>query len=127
MAKPALDPRLERLSEICLTLPEAAREIHGEHAAFAVRKKNFAYYMNDHHGDGKVCVACKVAPGDNNALVAAQPDRFYLPAYVGPRGWVALRLDMGKIDWREVRDLVTASYALTAPKTLAAKLKLAAR
>jgi hypothetical protein len=51
-------------------------------------------------------------------LVAAQPERFYLPAYIGPRGWVALRLDRGKIDWEEVGELVTGSYRLIAPKRL---------
>jgi phosphoribosylglycinamide formyltransferase-1 len=58
-------------------------------------------------------------PGDNKALAEAQPRRFYLPAYIGPRGWVALRLDVGKVDWDEVRELLLSSYALIAPKRLA--------
>jgi hypothetical protein len=118
MTKPAEDPRLARLSKICLVLPEAVREIHGRHATFLVKKKVFAYFLNDHHGDGIIAVSCKVLPGDNAALIAAQPARFYLPSYVGPRGWVALRLDVGKIDWDEVAELVTASYRLTAPHRL---------
>jgi hypothetical protein len=122
MTKPAEEPRLARLSKICLALPEAAREIHGQHATFLVKKKVFAYFLNDHHGDGIVAVSCKVLPGDNTALVAAQPARFYLPSYVGPRGWVALRLDVGKIDWDEVAELVTGSYRLTAPQRLTALL-----
>ncbi len=88
--------RLERLTKICLALPEATHYRQGSHAGFLVRKKVFTYFLNDHHGDGIVAVACKVLPGDNTALVAAQPARFYLPAYVGPRGWVALRLDVGR-------------------------------
>jgi hypothetical protein len=63
-------------------------------------------------------VACKALTGDNTTLTAAQPERFYLPAYIGPRGWVALRLDQGAIDWDEVSELVTLSYRLVAPKTL---------
>ena len=122
MTKPAEDPRLARLSKICLALPEGVREIHGRHATFLVKKKAFAYFLNDHHGDGIVAVSCKVLPGDNTALVAAQPARFYLPSYVGPRGWVALRLDVGKIDWDEVAELVTGSYRLTAPQRLTALL-----
>lgn len=114
----AEDRRLTRLSKICLALPEATREDSGSHAAFLVRKKTFAYFLNDHHGDGIVSVACKALPGENGALVAAQPGRFYLPAYVGPRGWVALRLDAGEIDWQEVRELATGSYRLIAPKRL---------
>ena len=116
------DRRLTRLTKIALALPETTRTIHGSHAAFLVRKKNFAYFLNNHHGDGIVAMTCKVMPGDNTALVAAQPKRFYLPAYVGPRGWVALRLDIGKIDWDEVRELLVCSYQLTAPKRLADRI-----
>jgi predicted DNA-binding protein (MmcQ/YjbR family) len=56
-------------------------------------------------------------------LAEAQPRRFYLPAYVASRGWVALRLDAGKIDWDEVRELLLGSYALIAPKRLAEAVK----
>jgi phosphoribosylglycinamide formyltransferase-1 len=115
-------PILERVSKICLRLPEAVREIRGDHASFTARKKVFAYFLNDHHGDGIVSIACKAFPGDNTALVASQPERFYLPAYIGPRGWVALRLDVGRVDWEEVGELVKGSYTLTAPKTLASKI-----
>lgn len=113
------DARLTKLTKIALALPEVTRSVHGSHAAFQVRNKKFAYFLNNHHGDGIVAVTCKVMPGDNTALVATQPKRFYLPAYVGPRGWVALRLDIGKIDWDEVRELLVCSYQLTAPKKLA--------
>jgi hypothetical protein len=115
---------LSRLTKICLALPEAKREVCGQHAGFQVRKKTFAWFLNDHHGDGIVAVSCKVLPGDNNALVAAQPTRFYMPSYMGPRGWVALRLDVGEVDWDEVAELVACSYRLIAPKTLAAKVKV---
>src|SRR5262252_8415049 len=108
----ATDRSLERLTKICLALPEAARKIMGRHASFLVRKKVFAYFLNDHHGDGIIAVSGKVLPGDNTALAATQPDRFYLPAYIGPRGWVALRLDTGPIDWEEVAELVSGSYQL---------------
>jgi phosphoribosylglycinamide formyltransferase-1 len=115
----AEDPRLSRLTGIALTFPETTRQTYGSHAQFLVRKKTFAYFLDNHHGDGIVAVACKVLPGDNKALVEAQPRRFYLPAYIGPRGWVALRLDVGKVDWDEVRELLLSSYALIAPKRLA--------
>jgi hypothetical protein len=113
------DGRLARLMKICLALPEAIQEPAARHAAFLVRKATFAYYLNDHHGDGIVSVCCKVLPGDNEALVAAQPARFYMPAYIGPRGWVGLRLDVSGLDWNEVAELVVGSYKLIAPKRLA--------
>jgi phosphoribosylglycinamide formyltransferase-1 len=123
MTKPSREePRLVRLTAICLALPEATRECSGSHAGFYVRKKTFAYFLNDHHGDGIVSVACKALPGENTALAAAQPDRFYLPAYIGPKGWVALRLDIGKVDWQEVAELAAASYRQIAPKRLVALL-----
>jgi len=113
------DPRLVRATKICLALPEAVREMHGSHAAFLVRKKTFAYFLDNHHNDGIVAITCKVLPGENEALATAQPKRFYLPAYIGPRGWIALRLDVGKVDWEEVSDLVLCGYQLVAPKKLA--------
>jgi len=72
--------------------------------------------------DGIVGFTCKVLPGENNALIAAHPERFYAPAYLASRGWVALRLDRNTIDWAEVKDLLMASYALIAPKKLAEKV-----
>jgi len=114
------DPRLVQLTEICLRLPEAVRQDSGSHASFLVRKKTFVYFLDNHHGDGIVAVCCKVALGENADLAAADPERFYLPAYIGPRGWVGLRLDGGEIDWNEVAGLVAGSYRLAAPKRLAA-------
>lgn len=111
---------LERLSEICMALPEAERVIHSRHAQFSVRGKKFAYFLDDHHGDGILSVCCRAEPGENTALVASDPARFYLPAYIAHRGWVALRLDREPLDWSEVGELVTDSYRLVAPKRLAA-------
>lgn len=121
MGKRTEEPRLARLTKICLALPETKRECSRTHASFRARKKVFAYFLNDHHRDGIVSICAKVLPGDNTALVSAQPDRFYLPAYIGPKGWVALRLDAGGIDWKEVAELVAGSYQLTATKRVAAK------
>ena len=119
------DRRLVRLTKICLALPEATRCMQGKHAGFMVRKKTFAWFLDDHQGDGIVAVACKVLPGENAALASAQPDRFYPPAYMAHRGWVALRLDVGDVDWDEVSELVACSYRLIAPKRLVALVKVA--
>src|SRR6266436_5098432 len=119
----AADKRLIRLTKIALALPETQRQIYGSHAQFLIRKKTFAYFLDDHHGDGIVAVTCKVLPGDNKALAEAQPHRFYLPAYIASKGWVALRLDVGKIDWDEVKELLLGSYVLIAPKRLAELVK----
>lgn len=114
--------RLSRLSEVCLALPGATCEECGDHANFKVAKKVFAYYLKDHHGDGIVSVCCKVPLGDNKWLIEANPHKFYMPAYIGPRGWVGLRLDRATVNWSEVKELVRESFALVAPKRLAALL-----
>jgi hypothetical protein len=119
----AEDRRLIRFTTICLALPETTRQIRGDHASFLVRKKIFAYFLANHHGDGIVAVTCRVLPGDNVALATADPARFYLPAYIGARGWVALRLDVGEIDWGEVAELVAGSHWLVAPKRLGALIR----
>jgi hypothetical protein len=116
---------LARVRKICLALPEAVCEMHGDHASFLVKKKTFTYYLNDHHGDGIIAVNCKVLPGDNAALVKAHPERFYMPAYIASRGWVGLRVDVGEVDWEEVADLISGSYQLVAPKKLAAMVEAA--
>ena len=116
-----LDERLfEQLSTICLRLPEATCERRGgRHAQFLVRGKKFVYFLVDHHGDGRLGLCFRAAPGENVAMAAAEPERFYLPAYIGPRGWGALRLDVGEVDWDEVIELVMDSYRYAAPKKLA--------
>lgn len=117
------DARLAKLTKIALALPQSERKLCGSHAQFLIRKKTFAYFLDDHHGDGIVAVTCKVLPGDNKALAEAQPRRFYLPSYIASKGWVALRLDVGKIDWDEVKELLAGSYALIAPKRFAERVK----
>jgi predicted DNA-binding protein (MmcQ/YjbR family) len=114
------DPRLIRITKIALTLPEAKRQLHGPHASFIVRKKTFAYFLDNHHGDGIIAITCKVLSGENEALAKAQPDRFYLPPYIASKGWIALRLDDGPVDWKEVKELLLGSYTLIAPRRLAA-------
>jgi hypothetical protein len=116
------DRRLVRVTEICLALPEATRSLTGDHAAFAVRGKKFAYFLDNHHGDGIIAVCFRTISGANRVLLASDPSRFYSPAYIGPRGWVGLRLDIGQIDWAEVTDFLTDSYRLAAPKRLASQV-----
>jgi len=113
------DARRARLSAICLAMPGAVHEAMGDHAGFKTGKRVFAYFLDNHHGDGIVGLWCKVLPGENERLIAASPRKFYMPAYVGPRGWVGLRLDRPTVDWAEVKELVVGSYLQVAPKKLA--------
>ena len=109
------DP-IDRLRAICLAFPEVAeRETWGE-ATFRVRDKIFAMAGD---GRGRWAVCCKARPGLQGALVGTAPDRFFVPPYVGPKGWIGIYL--GDVtDWEELADLVEESYRMTAPKRVAA-------
>ncbi|WP_167545416.1 MmcQ/YjbR family DNA-binding protein [Amycolatopsis rubida] len=109
------------MTELAEALPEVQSK--GEqHVAYSVRGKNFAYFLDDHHGDGKIAIACKAAPGAQAELIEQEGERFYAPAYLGSRGWVALDLEAGKVDWTEVRTMLADAYRLLAPKKLSAQL-----
>jgi hypothetical protein len=126
--KSSADQRRARLVDIVESLPEV--EIKSgtgrggdPYLGFRIRKKSFGYYLNDHHGDGIIAVCLKSSPEARKQLVARDPERFYVPPYLGPKGWVALRLDLPWIDWSEVGDLVVTAYRLQAPKRLAQLLE----
>jgi hypothetical protein len=113
------EKRRARLVKICESLPDV--EISGkQHLAFRVRGKTFAYYLYDHHGDGRIALSCKAPPGEQRKLVEQSPANYFVPPYLGPRGWVALRLDLRHVDWGEVVDLVVTAYRLIAPRRLVA-------
>ncbi len=116
---PVEEPRLARLTGICLALPEAVRALSGRQAGFRVRGRPFAYWLDDHHGDGIVAVAVRLPPGQSPAFAEGDPARWYLPAYIGRRGWVGRRLDSEPVDWDDVAGLVADSYRLAAPRRLA--------
>lgn len=120
------DPRLARVTALCLALPEAERTLQAPHADFRVRKKVFAYYLDNHHGDGIVAVCCKGELGENVDRVSRDPERYTLPAYIHHRGWFGIRLDRRTVDWRDVESALRQSFRLAAPKSLARLLDEAA-
>ena len=110
---------LDRLRVICLALPESVETETWGDPTFRVRNKIFAMENSD---DGRTSVWCKAPPGSQMVLVGADPERFFVPPYVGPKGWVGMRLDR-RPDWSEVAALVKRSYGLVAPKRLAGLVK----
>ncbi|MGH7719028.1 MAG: MmcQ/YjbR family DNA-binding protein [Gemmatimonadaceae bacterium] len=121
---PARVPRpLARLRKLSLALPEAHEVEAWGTPTFRVRNKLFAMYAsaNTHAGAGRPGVWCKAAPGNQELMVRARPERFFVPPYVGPSGWVGVYLD-GGVDWAEVDELLRDSYRLVAPKKLGALL-----
>lgn len=115
------DP-LAKLREICLALPETTEKIAWGEPTFRVRDKIFAMFTDNHHGDGVIGLWCKAPPGVQEILVGADPARFYVPPYVGHKGWVGIRLE-GEVEWEAVAGIVEDSYRMTAPKPRAARLK----
>ena len=125
MAEVSSEQLKDRLTSVCERLPEVEQLPAGEggrHVAFRVRNKNFAYFTDDLHGNVRLELHCKAPPGEQEALVGAEPDRFFVPPYLGHRGWVGVWLDVGSVDWDEVADLMTEAYRMTAPKRLVAGL-----
>jgi hypothetical protein len=113
------DNPTERLRAICLALPEAIEKEAWGDPTFRIRDKIFAM---EKRGDGRVSVWCKAPHGSQMVLVGADPERFFVPPYVGPKGWVGMKLD-SRPDWKEVEKLVRRSYSLVAPKKLVERMK----
>ena len=112
---------LARLRKLSLELPEAHEVEAWGAPTFRVRNKQFAMYASpdDHHGGGRPAVWVKADHAEQSVRVAADPDRFFVPPYVGPSGWVGVRLDRG-VDWDDVDGLLREGYRLAAPRKLAA-------
>jgi hypothetical protein len=111
------DASIDRIRAICADLPEC--EVAGDqHHKLTVRGKTMGWHTVDHHGDGRVSLAVKAVKGDNAALVASDPVKFFLPPYVAQHGYVGIHLDTDSVDWDEVRELITDAYRLAAPKKL---------
>lgn len=106
---------LAKLTEVCATLTESWCERQGTHATFRVRGRPFAYFMDNHHGDEIISVAVKVDKREQGTLIKAEPKRYYMPAYIGAKGWVGIRLDVPRVDWKDVAARVAESHAEVAP------------
>jgi hypothetical protein len=115
------DP-LEALRALCLALPETTERLsHGEPTWFVRDKKTFVTFA-DHHHDDRLAFWAAAPPGAQAALVASDPLRFFVPAYVGQRGWIGVRLDV-PVDWDEIAELVADAYRMVAPKRLVSELE----
>jgi hypothetical protein len=108
---------IELLREICLALPEVEERLsHGEPTWFIRGKRSFVMFADHHHG-ARLAFWCAAPPGGQEALVGSEPDRFFRPPYVGPRGWLGVYLDID-LDWDEIRAIVEEAYRTVAPAKL---------
>ena len=109
---------LERIRELCLALPETSeRPSHGAPTFFVRDKRSFVMVLTNHHGDGRFAIWCAAPTGVQAMLVEADAERFFVPPYVGHRGWLGLRLDRG-LDWNEIAGIVEDAYVEVAPARL---------
>jgi hypothetical protein len=114
-------PPLERVRHICLALPEATEQVAWGEPTWRVRKRMFAMYANDHHGDGRVALWCNAPLGVQEHLVADAPQSYFVPPYVGVKGWIGIVL--AHVDDAELREQIVQSYVLVAPHKLLAVLE----
>jgi len=116
---------LKRMREICLAFPETSERLsHGAPTFFVRGKKAFLMVLTDHHGDGRFAIWCAAADGMQKMLVDADAERFFVPPYVGHRGWLGVRLDRG-LDWDELAGIAEDAYAEVAPTKLLEEARLA--
>jgi hypothetical protein len=124
--KASADKVSARVAAIVESLPEGKAERvgghTGDHMSLEVRGRRFGWFLDNHHGDGRLAINCKVP-----ALVASQmqslvPSQFHIPKYVGSKGWIGLWLDVPTIDWDQVEVCLVESYRTVAPKKLLASL-----
>jgi hypothetical protein len=118
------DEPVEKLRALCLALPEVREKLsHGEPTWFV--RKSFVMLANHHHDD-RFAFWCAAPEGMQEALVAAQPESFFRPSYVGVRGWLGVYLDV-PVDWDLIAGVVADAYRSVAPKKLLSQLDHAAR
>lgn len=113
---------LAEVRAACHALPEVEeRPSHGAPTFFVRGKKSFVMFHDDHHGDGRLALWVAAAPGVQAEQVDEEPERFFVPPYVGHRGWLGVRLDHSP-DWDEVAGICADAYRQVAPKGLMARL-----
>jgi hypothetical protein len=109
---------LARVRDICLAFPETSERLsHGAPTFFVREKRAFVMVLTNHHGDGRFAIWCAAEQGVQSMLGEADPERFFVPPYVGHRGWLGVRLDRA-LDWDELTGILEDAYASVAPPKL---------
>jgi hypothetical protein len=111
----------EAVRDVCLSFPEAEEKASRGSASFEVRGKKFAYYVINHHGDGKVALQLRAPLGDQQHFVELNPKVYFVPPYIGPKGWLGVELNQG-LKWSEIAERTREAYTAVAPPKLTATL-----
>jgi predicted DNA-binding protein (MmcQ/YjbR family) len=112
----------QAVREVCLSFPEAEEYLSHGSPNFRLKKgKTFATYVVNHHGDGRIALWLNAPEGAQGHYTGAEPRHFFVPPYVGPRGWLGVNLDTG-VSWKRVAELVREAYEKVAPAELSARI-----
>jgi hypothetical protein len=119
---PQAKSALKSLEKICARFPEVSLRPSHQTPTFFIRdKKVLCHLWDDHHRDGRLAIWCAAQPGVQAELVDREPERFFVPPYVGHRGWIGVRLDID-VDWPEIDSILEEAYRMAAPKMLVKQL-----
>ena len=113
---------VDKLRRICMAFPEATERLSHAEPTWFVRGKRVFVMMSDHHHDDRVGFWAPAPPGDQKALVSSDPQRFFVPKYVGGKGWIGVYLDVPNVDWEQIAEIVEDAYRTVAPRKLVAEL-----
>ena len=115
------NPALAKLREICLSMPDAfEKEAWGECTFRVTGGSMFAMTDNNHHGSGHLAVWIKAPAMVQEILVNSDPKRFFVPPYMGKKGWVGVRIDY-KVKWDQTAAILNDGYLMSAPRQVRAK------
>ena len=112
--------QFKRVRKLCLALPDATEKEAWRRPTFRVRNKMFAAFVDDHHNDGRLAMWCHAPKGKQEVLVAAEPDRFFRPPYLGPKGWLGVMLEL--VSDGELADHIEEAYRQVGSKKQLARL-----
>jgi hypothetical protein len=105
----AADKQLAKVRACCLALPEVTEKPSHGAPTFFYKKRVFVYFLDNHHGDGRLALWCAAPPDAQAMLVDSNPDHYFVPPYVGYRGWVGVRLDRDAA-WPEIAAVIESAY-----------------
>jgi hypothetical protein len=107
---PASENALERVRAMALAFPRSEEKVSHGSPSFFAKGKMFLSFVDDHHGDGRLAVWCKATHEEQKRLVAMDGERYFVPPYVGVKGWVGARLDLPTTDWIELAIVVEEGW-----------------
>lgn len=112
----------EQIKSLCLSFPGTSERMsHGGPTFFIDDKSSFVQYRVNHHGDGRIALWCSAPSGVQSTLVESDAEIYFIPPYVGHRGWIGMRLDR-HAEWEEIANVIGDAYLSKAPKKYRALL-----